>query len=483
MHKLVARREMVGGKAADRAKKAEKAGYVREYGPGWTACAADVVMNVLKDEEKARGSTIDSRVQNAVESPAARKALLAAVKRLGGVDAERVVAESLSHYSAEMGAASTHAQKVRVSKAFLRPIRKRVKGVPRPVPLLLDVRPSDVSTFRAWLSKVPSRDRHREWAVDSRAALGVAKWKVPASCAGGVIVYERAWGRIQKERPGCAGVPDRKFVRGLVHASVLPTALASDGDHYIHVGRGSMRWWTVNEVARSFGVPATCPVMAVLRRDGGPRPHIKSAQRAVNALGRAVHVDVVRALLRPLMKEGHIRKGMSYGSACSGLDLIAAALWAELEGDFRYVFGSERDEELRKCLVESWSCRSGPRVRCHERADGEAATGEEPVDFWSMTAGCEKFSKRNHGRDTDEGERNRGDVLGDMNMILQYVRNARPKVVMVENVSEAEVVAPLTSLLTRLEGYRVAVGEVTPQDVGKPVVRERTYWVLVRLDP
>jgi len=51
-----------------------------------------------------------------------------------------------------------------------------------------------------------------------------------------------------------------------VKQKVLPTAVASDSDHYVVVGGGKApRFMSVQEVARGFGVPAVGPLMKMLK--------------------------------------------------------------------------------------------------------------------------------------------------------------------------------------------------------------------------
>jgi len=65
---------------------------------------------------------------------------------------------------------------------------------------------------------------------------------------------------------------------------------------------------------------------------------------------------------------------------------------------------------------------------------------------------------------------------------LEYVRRLRPAVIVVENVTDVSVVAPLTGLLRRLGGYAVETGILSPEMIAKmPTARDRQYWLLTRL--
>ena len=71
--------------------------------------------------------------------------------------------------------------------------------------------------------------------------------------------------------------------------------------------------------------------------------------------------------------------------------------------------------------------------------------------------------------------------MGELWQALEYVSRARPRVVVVENVSEPSSVKPTTRLLTRLAGYSVETGVLDPRDVARaPIARKRQFWVLMR---
>ena len=62
---------------------------------------------------------------------------------------------------------------------------------------------------------------------------------------------------------------------------------------------------------------------------------------------------------------------------------------------------------------------------------------------------------------------------------LEYVRRARPRVVVVENVGDASAVGAISGLLGRLDGYHVEAGPLDPLvTCGEPMVRERHFWLL-----
>ena len=79
---------------------------------------------------------------------------------------------------------------------------------------------------------------------------------------------------------------------------------------------------SVQEVARGFGVPAVGPLMRMLKAEEPLSPN-----QAVACLGRSVHVKTAARIVDTLMEQGVLASGLSYGSACSGIDTFAAAVW------------------------------------------------------------------------------------------------------------------------------------------------------------
>jgi len=98
---------------------------------------------------------------------------------------------------------------------------------------------------------------------------------------------------------------------------------------------------------------------------------------------------------------------MTYGSAYTGIDTFAAAVDAEMGGDWQYEFASEWKGALRDATAAIWEGRGLRRERCHSDAAGESATGEVCVDLWVATPECTRFSKKNHNREQDEQARRR----------------------------------------------------------------------------
>ena len=330
-----------------------------------------------------------------------------------------------------------------------------------------------VTTYHEWLSADVGRERTRSIAANNRITSGIADWDLSWLEGEGVVAYERAAGRVRQERPG-GGPVTAGFARGLVHTESLPTAVASPSDHYVVVSAvAPPRFMSVEEVCRSMGVPRSSPVVGALIAED-----TCTAIQAVSALGDAVHVGAVRRLIRHLADAGAIAPGLTYGSAYSGVDLVAAAVDAEMDGDWHYEFASETDAPKRKVLARAWGGRGLQGGKIFYDAAGDEAVGAPSVDLWVMTASCKQFSRRNHAQSEDE----QWSSLTEVHRCLDYVRHSTPGAILVENVTEDTVVKPLTEMLTRLPGYTWEVCVMDPKVHARaPITRERFYWLGRRL--
>jgi hypothetical protein len=326
----------------------------------------------------------------------------------------------------------------------------------------------------------PGRDRLRDIKKNNRILLGLSKWPLGWLEEPGVVCYERAEGRVRKERPGCDGSPDEEFTRGLVKATELPTAVANASDHYVVLAPGKApRFMSVQEVARGFMLPAGSMLTRVLTTEkinGGPL----TAIQAVSCLGRSVHVGVAHQIVRLLKARGLAYGGMRYASAFSGIDTFAAALELEFGDNFSYVFASEKDDTVREALLDAWGHHGLTSALCGSDATSQASVNREKVDLWVITPTCEAYSKRNHT--TGSGEAAAQNMTSSkVWKALEYVRLKRPRVVVVENVAEASAQGPITGLLSRIEGYTLEVCALGPQlTAGAPMARDRQFWIMTR---
>ena len=89
-----------------------------------------------------------------------------------------------------------------------------------------------------------------------RTRRGIGAWPLGWLCregTEGVVCFERAKGRIDKEH---GGTPNEKIVKAVVKRDELLTLTANPSDHYVVLSpKAGPRFMTVQEVARAFAVP------------------------------------------------------------------------------------------------------------------------------------------------------------------------------------------------------------------------------------
>ena len=470
----------MGGGRSDRYDEKHAArGGGRTYLPSWSDAAAAAVMEQLKLDALAK--TGQQKVKKAdvaemLAAPGGGESLVTrAGKKLTPADRGLVHAIVTAVQQEVQQAVQDGGNDKALSRvhSFLKPLRERKAARGEVGELVVPAAESGPVTFHVWLAEDPTTERQRDISNNKRITDGIAKWPLGWLHSDAVICYERAAGRVRKERPGCEGRPDAKFTRGFVKTHRLPTALANDGDHYVVISPyRPARFMTVEEVARSFMVPSESPLMRMLTD-----PDILSAAEAVSCLGRAVHVGVATQLVQELARRGLVHPHMRYGSAYSGVDTFAAAIEAELGEDWTYAAACELDDTVRGALLAAWGCRGLTEETCGHDAGSEEAAGLPAVDLWVITPTCESYSKRNHLRTAKV----QNVALGKVWKALEYARRQRPRVIVVENVAEAGAVGPITGLMARMEGYDMEAAKLDPRTVAKaPVAREREFWVLTR---
>ena len=237
--------------------------------------------------------------------------------RLSEHDRDTARAIMLFH-AAKVGEQQAEGWQIKKARAFLKPLRERRATHLQPEELEVDRTPEGPVSFHAWLAEKPETERLRDIRRSKRIVTGLQGWPLGWLKTTGVVCYERAAGRVRSER---GGAPDAAFLQGVVKTTELPTAVAEDSDHYVVVGPGGrwLRFMSVGEVARSFGLPRKSPVSRTLLETNA-----LTVNQAVACLGRAVHTSVARRLVATLMSRGLIVAGMKYGSIFSGIDTFAA---------------------------------------------------------------------------------------------------------------------------------------------------------------
>ena len=469
-------RQVLGGRSeAYASRHAGDAEHKRA--PEWSESCAAVVWSALGTccTASHRGKEgVEGAAGDVLGRAAARGRLVQACKSRLGLSDQTLLAAILEHHGRKWVHGNGESARWRAVRTFLKPLRERASRRREVRPL--DVVPvaGQMGSLQQWLSTDPSQDCARDIRGSARITGGLARWPLTWLTRPGVVVYERAAGRIRDERNGRV---DEGFVKGLVKFDVLATAVANQSDHYVIVAPNEpARFMTVDELTRAFGIPPWSSLSGVLL---AKRDRVVTANQAAAGLGRGVHVGVATRLLESLVERGLLRGHVRYASMFSGFDTFAVAMERALGLRWEYVFASERDTIARGALMAAWGSRGLAEGRCYTDACDRSVASEGPVDLVFYSPTCEPHSRRNHLRSCD-GERV---SLGEMWASLAYVRQQRPGIVIVENVTDVSVVGPLTGMLSRLEGYTVELGVLDPRWVAKsPMARERAYWVLTRDD-
>jgi hypothetical protein len=440
--------------------------------PAWSDCAARAVLHGLQAGAAAAGKTLLDYSSEVLRTGGATEAFLARQKHAMDVDERTLAASIMQVHRERLLPSAEEDERKAAAKRFLKPLRDRKASRGEVGALRVEPVPEGrgPTTFHAWLSADYKKDRHRDISKSRRITTGLAKWPLSWLTTPGVVCYERAAGRARSEKGG--DVPE-KLARSLVHTKTLPTIVASASDHCVLVTKDAPpRFLTVQEVSRAFGVPEGGPLDAMLRSDA------LTPTQALTCLGGGIHVGVATQLVKHLRKRGLLSAGLTYGSAYSGIDMFAAAVEAEFGANWTYEFASEANATVRAGLISAWEPRGLSMAKCYTDSEGLWARLSAPtVDLFVTTPKCNLHSRRNHHVE-------RADVcasLMDVWRSLEYVRTARPKVVVVENVNEPSAIGGIGGLLARLAGYEAEGGTLEPQEVaGAPVARDRHYWVLVR---
>ena len=330
--------------------------------------------------------------------------------------------------------------------------------------------------------RLPSAaDAERRPLADGRIMRALRLWDWSQFEGVGFLVFERALGRLQNEFPHVQGRPGPDLVERLVYRDVLPTALAQGSDHYLVVRErcdGDMpdvSFMSVGDTATAGGVPAVSPL-----RDALHDAKCITPTQAVSALGEAVHGDVIDAIVDCLEAEGVWPDGdLSVGSAFSGVDVAAARLEARTRRvgrGFSVAFASEPVACRRRTLLRAWRRHGLAESHLYQDARSSGARRERAVDVFTLTPVCQPFSSRNRKRHA----RAKARALADVHAALDYVRNASPRIVIVENVDAPDLRGHMDMMLLGVAGYVWRSAVIDPRMVGGFAARKRCYWVGVR---
>jgi len=251
-----------GGRSARYDERHHQRGHERSWAPSWSDATAAAVLQML--ESAAMAATGSKQLQ---KKKVARmlgstegSRLLISCSGSDLVPADRqLVADIVTKYHQAVAAcfaAGDNDKALRKAHAFLKPLYARRAA--RSEIQLLEVPPatSGPATFHAWIGPGIQGEKLRDFDKSQRTAEGLDKWPLGWLNEVGVVCYERAAGRIRRERPGSDGVPDGEFVKGLVKTKELATAVANPADHYVVIEPGgAMRYMRTSEVATRLHDP------------------------------------------------------------------------------------------------------------------------------------------------------------------------------------------------------------------------------------
>ena len=460
-------RKLSGGRSARYGQRRASRGGAATAAPGWSDAGAHAVLEQLHMDSTSNGTNLTEQTLKVVT-----RGWKQFVQRLWLPLDERTAVSSIFEYHAARIKQEKSPFKVKaMARSILRPLNARKAARSSTQPIKLSKAAMTPTTVNTILSDRPELDRARDVSRSQRMLTGIARWPLTWLDRPGIVCYERAHGRIRHEG---GGIASEALVRSVVKVDIVPTAVAQSSDHYVVLEPGKpLRWATVPEIARCFWVQQSSPLMTMLAGKA------LTPTQAASALGRSVHAGVAYRLVKTLMSRGILKKGLTYGSAFSGIDTFAEGVRVATAGQFKYEFGSEINATIRNALATAWGPRGLLRGACHVDAAGAGATTAPTVDLYVTTPTCESCSRRNRHKSTGEQDR----MLGTFWASLEYVRMRRPRVVIVENVHEASAVGPITGLLGRLKDYTMESDPLDPTTTARASVwRTRHYWVLTRRD-
>ena len=452
------RREMaaLGGRADSYEGRRRRRGSRRKNAPYWTCAAAVAALAVLDERCEAAGIGRGEQLWKVWTDASEARAFAQGMEERASQESREVADAVMGHHAGD----AQGARDQRLVDRALKRVRDMAGAEAQVEEMKAPCAPDgEAQSLRDVLS-AGEGDRRRRIEPNKRVRRGTQGWDLSWLDGPGVVCYERCvlHGRARETR----------LLQRAVRTQVLMTALRSPADHYLIVRNGeSVEWMSVQEYARAYGLREESPLWHVLCMT-----ETVTEVQAGMLFGNAVSVDVMRAIVRLLIEEGSIDESPTYASAFSGMDTIAEAVDAEVEGQIDYQFASEEDPVARRVLLSAWGERGLGDTRCHEDATRGAAVEEVSVDVWACTAECVKHTRR-----VRASRREAAAAFVELDRSLDYVRLRRPRVVILENVCDPLLAERVNAAVSRIGGYRWRRIELSPHVLGRAMERERAFWV------
>ena len=297
------------------------------------------------------------------------------------------------------------------------------------------------------------------------SALALERFPIPRHA---VVAPERAARRVKTYiAKGGSMPPSAAFVKSLLHAEKLPTAVSSAGDHFVMAASGE--WASLAQLLASFAIPTDEPPGSLILRS-----EEFTERQWSEKVGAAVFPPQMTAALRRAtsMIGARVPEAPRYACACAGFDAAFPAFRAMFPGA-RYVAAWERDKKLRAFLARAYGPDGLEPSRVFaEATDPVSHAAADGADFFLITPPCEVWSKLNPSRTL----RARTRAAAELGEMLGYAHAHRPIAVIVENVDVPEFVLAVEGALRSLVGYRVVLCRPRSAEVA----RERVYALAVR---
>ena len=370
----------------------------------------------------------------------------------------------LSYLRARLRTLSSPEDQKCACRSFTKTLNKKARALGRVAEAPAPPTATSRGAVSDWRSTDPSTDRRRDPEATPATQGALRAWQIGG--LDGALAPQRARRRMAVECARVRGRTPLDFAPRLVNNDSLPTLTSNSYDHWVWA---SGEYLSVEEAARACGVPDGSPLQRAL-------DHLTPIQ-AVSALGDGLHVSVAKYIVEQALSgllPACPSAPITYGSAFSGIDGIAAALHSASAGNMRYAFAAEQHPKTRSALLAAWGPLGLADAYALTDARSLGDAGLPPVTLFGCTPSCRPFSKGNEAWT----HRARAEVLADLHNALHYVRKHRPERVVIENVTSPCVVAGIGTIVGLLSDYDFVRHELCPYvNFGIPTRRLRSYWV------